>query len=364
MAKKRRPYIVGVKKIAREARDTFNSYVPDPETMYEDIDGGGDEEREIGEPARYRVDLTDEGYEAFRAASNLRYIEPDEKDQALSLEDGVESSALEFHQLYGIGDRGFSGQDVIVGVGDTGLELDYVESYFDGRVEAVWSYYGDDGADRHGHGTWCCGAAVPSGAQLVSGKVLTDSGSGDRSKITKFGYDFARLCRRRRRRGVLSYSLGGPGYSQAYEDMIQNALRSGVVVACAAGNDGRNPGDDQVGAPANSPSAIAIAAIDHRTGRMADFSSRGPEVDVAAAGVDLAGLAVGGGETTMSGTSMATPIVARVIACLLATGRPVAEVRQALLAGTVDTNYPVTSEGRGVVKALKALGKLPLTQAA
>ena len=78
MAKNRRPYIVGVKKIAREARDTFNSYVPDPESMYEDIDGGGDEEREIGEPARYRVDLTDEGYEAFRAASNLRYIEPDE----------------------------------------------------------------------------------------------------------------------------------------------------------------------------------------------------------------------------------------------------------------------------------------------
>lgn len=72
----------------------------------------------------------------------------------------------------------------------------------------------------------------------------------------------------------------------------------------------------------------------------------------------------GGGETSMSGTSMATPIVARVIACLLATGRPVAEVRQDLLAGTVDSNYPVTSEGRGVVKALKALGKLPLTQAA
>ncbi|HEX2739213.1 MAG TPA: hypothetical protein VHM69_02105 [Rubrobacter sp.] len=41
MAKERRPYIVGVKKIAREARDTFNSYVPDRESMYEDIDGGG-----------------------------------------------------------------------------------------------------------------------------------------------------------------------------------------------------------------------------------------------------------------------------------------------------------------------------------
>lgn len=35
-----------------------------------------------------------------------------------------------------------------------------------------------------------------------------------------------------------------------------------------------------------------------------------------------------------------------------------------LLAGTVDTDHPVTSEGHGVVKALKALGKLPLPQAA
>jgi subtilisin family serine protease len=364
MAEERRPYIVGVKKIASEGRDTFRNYVPDPESMYHDIDGGDDEERELGEPARYRVDLTEEGYEAFSAASNLRYIEPDEQDRALSLEDGVEASALEFHRLYGIEDRGYFGQDVIVGVGDTGLDLAYLDGYFEGRVEAVWSYYGDDGADRQGHGTWCCGAAVPSGARLISGKVLSDSGLGDRSKITKFGYDFAKLCRRRRRRGVLSYSLGGPGYSQAYEDMIQTALRNGVVVVCAAGNDGRNPGDDQVGAPANSPSAIAVAAIDHRTGRMADFSSRGPEVDVAAAGVDLLGLAVGGGETRMSGTSMATPIVARVVACLLSTGRPVQEVRGALLAGTVDTNYPVTSEGRGVVKALKALGKLPLAQAA
>ncbi|HEV8045333.1 MAG TPA: hypothetical protein VGP38_09145 [Rubrobacter sp.] len=108
MAEERRPYIVGVKKIAPEGRDTFSSYVPDPESMYQDIDGG-DEEREIGEPARYRVDLTDEGYEAFSAASNLRYIERDETDRALALEDGVESSALEFHQLYGIGDRGYSG---------------------------------------------------------------------------------------------------------------------------------------------------------------------------------------------------------------------------------------------------------------
>ncbi len=364
MAEERRPYIVGVKKIAREGRDTFNNYVPDPENMYQNIDGGDDEEREIGEPARYRVDLTEEGYEAFSAASNLRYIEPDEEDRALVLEDGVESSALEFHELYGIGDRGYSGQEVLVGVGDTGLDLAYRDTHFDGRVKAVWSYYGDDGADRHGHGTWCCGAAVPSGARLVSGKVLSDSGSGDRSKITKFGYDFTKLCRRRRKLGVLSYSLGGPGYSQAYEDMIQNALRNGVVVVCAAGNDGRTPGDNQVGAPANSPSAIAVAAIDHRTNQMADFSSRGPEVDVAAAGVNLLGLAVGGGETRSSGTSMATPIVARVLACLLSTGRPVLEVRQALLAGTVDTNYPVTSEGRGVVKALKALGKLPLSQAA
>jgi subtilisin family serine protease len=350
----KRRFIVSAKKIPAEERDVYREHA----RSYREIHGSedvGPNAAGVGEEVVYATELDEEGVEAFSRASNLRGLEPDETDRALSLPSGVESAVLEFHELYALGRESFFGQDVYVCVGDTGLSDAVRKGHFRDRIEANWSWEGEGAGDLHGHGTWCCGAAVPSGSRLIVGKVLSDEGSGSRSNIVALIYRFARSMSQRRRRGVLSLSLGGPGYSEAYEEAIRYALRRGVLVVCAAGNDGPN---GAVGAPGNCESAVTVAAYDHRRGQIASFSSRGPEVDVAAAGVSVAGFGLDGSETRLSGTSMATPCIARILACLLSTGCSVGEARKALLAGARDTGEPVTHEGMGVARAHVSFVKL------
>jgi subtilisin family serine protease len=278
---------------------------------------------------------------------HIRYVEPDVEDRAL-LADGVDGSALEYHEI----DRAPVAEGMLVGVGDTGAPSGHPAV----RVKETWTWFSDDGMDRNGHGSWVAGAALATGAWLVSGKVLGDDGSGSRSGVIAFIRRFADYCAEQGKPGACSLSLGGPGFSQAYEDAISYALSKGVITVCAAGNGGRE--GEPVNAPANSPSAVAVAALDHRTGAIADFSCRGPEINIAAAGVRLQGLGLNGSTATLSGTSMATPLVARALAHLLSVDRDPRKAIQALYAGALDTSHPATSEGNGTLRAHHALTKL------
>lgn len=79
--------------------------------------------------------------------------------------------------------------------------------------------------------------------------------------------------------------------------------------------------------PSTSPGVITVGAYDVKTDTMAAFSGRGftfatnqPKPDLVAPGVDITSCAVGGGYTTRSGTSMATPFVTGSCACLMQWG--------------------------------------------
>jgi subtilisin family serine protease len=164
---------------------------------------------------------------------------------------------------------------------------------------------------------------------------------------------------------VINLSLGG-GFSRAMEDAIVYATSRGSVVVAAAGNDAEN----EPGFPANlatMPGVISVGAVD-RQGIIADFSHfAGLDPDmkhVMGPGVDIFSTVPGGLYENLSGTSMATPHVAGVVALMLSargTTDPVG--RDAVVDALVDTAIRKTS-GRATVnrRALfAAIGSMPAT---
>ena len=102
---------------------------------------------------------------------------------------------------------------------------------------------------------------------------------------------------------------------------ITHAFQRGMIIVISAGNSGA---DDwkHISIPADSPEAFSIGAL-NADGSRAYFSSLGPTADgrtkpdVSALGVDVAAVAANGrGLTSANGTSLASPLVAGLMACL------------------------------------------------
>ncbi len=215
------------------------------------------------------------------------------------------------------------GRGIKVAVMDTGIDAahpDLVDA-IDAARDFTESAAGP--ADRHGHGTHVAGtiAARDNGSgvigvapecRLIVAKVLGDDGAGSARGVAA-GIDWA--CAEGA--DILSMSFGSPMADAQIKAAVDRAVERGKFVICAAGNDGRG---DSVNFPARWPDTIAVAAVD-RNSRVAPFSSRGPEVDIAAPGEDVLSSYLHGGYARLSGTSMATPFVSGVVALMLAKHR-------------------------------------------
>jgi subtilisin len=221
-----------------------------------------------------------------------------------------------------------NGENVKVGICDTGCDEGHPD--LQGAIGATADFTGSPkgAADVAGHGTHCSGiiaarnnaiglVGVAPKSTLFMAKVLDDSGSGS-GKMVAAGIDWCRD------QGVqiISMSLGSPQPDPRILAAIQRAAAANIYVVMAAGNDGllldrRGNPIDTVDFPARWQLGLAVAAVD-RNGQVADFSSRGPEVDIAAPGQDVTSTWPGGGYAKLSGTSMATPFVVGEVALLLA----------------------------------------------
>jgi cerevisin len=216
-----------------------------------------------------------------------------------------------------------AGEGVSVYVIDTGINVRHVD--FEGR--ARWGATipeNDEDEDGNGHGTHCAGTisgrrfGVAKKANAVAVKVLSSNGSGSMSDVVK-GVEWAAQDHKRRvkkdknAKSAANMSLGG-GASRTLDRVVNAAVDAGIHFAVAAGNDNRNACNYS---PAAAEKAVTVGAtaIDDK---MAWFSNHGKCVDVFAPGKDVLSTWIGSdvATNTISGTSMASPHVAGLLAYL------------------------------------------------
>jgi serine protease len=259
------------------------------------------------------------------------------------------------------------GQGITVAVLDTGVACFDKGPFTRGtdlagtRCEGGWNFVGDNAqaADDHGHGTHVAGtiaqttnngvgtAGLAYCATLMPIKVLSKQGFGTVASIAE-GIRFASDNGAQ----VINMSLGGPIKSRILEDAVNYALSKGTIVVAAAGNSGK-----KVGWPAAYPGVVAVSATDD-TDTIAWFSSRGPEVTLAAPGVAVTQQTVcNGGKDkceifgTFNGTSMASPHVAGIAAMIESLGvTDPGAVREALTS-TARPKDGANLYGAGIVDA-------------
>ncbi len=215
------------------------------------------------------------------------------------------------------------GKGVKVAVIDTGIDAAHPDlmGSVDGGYSAITKTENPaDYQDDNGHGSHVAGTiaahrdgkgvvGVAPQARLYAVKVLDADGSGNLSDVID-GIVWAA----KNHMDVANMSLGAPVDSEAMKRAVRFARGSGVVVVAAAGNSG-----GAVGFPGAYDDVIAVAASDSND-KLAPFSSRGPEVDFIAPGVDVLSVKMGGGFASYSGTSMASPHVAGLAALAVSQG--------------------------------------------
>lgn len=238
-------------------------------------------------------------------------------------------------------DTGLDGTGVDVCVIDTGVDPGH-EQLDDGKVKGFRDFVNGrtDPYDDHDHGTHVAAtvagdgvgassnaaryAGVAPGAGIYAAKVLNSAGSGTLAQVVA-GIEW---CADETPAQVLSMSLGTSAASDGLDGLSQavnNAVAAGKVVVVAAGNSGDGP--QTVGSPGAARDALTVGAAS-KIGpglHLAPFSSRGPNLagvlkpEVVAPGVSIVSADAGttSGYFAASGTSMATPFVAGVVALAL-----------------------------------------------
>ena len=214
------------------------------------------------------------------------------------------------------------GTNIKVAVIDTGIDLSHPDliGNIAGDINVIRP--NKSGNDDNGHGTHVAGTigalnneiGVVGGAPSVSlyaVKALDRKGGGWLSDLIEGlewcideGID------------VINLSLGAVADNLSFHEAIISAYNEGIVIVAAAGNNGEYGG--AIDYPAMYPETIAVSAIGSNYD-IAYFSSYGPEVDLAAPGVNIFSTVRGGSYGTYNGTSMATPHVVAAAALVLAT---------------------------------------------
>lgn len=252
---------------------------------------------------------------------------------------------------------GGGGEDVVVGVIDTGVDYthpdlaasmwvnageipgDGIDNDDNGFIDDVHGYdFADldgDPMDDQNHGTHVAGilaaanngtgtVGIAFGAKIMALRFLAADGFGG----INFAIEALNYAMLMKSRGVnirvTNNSWGGAEFSEAMDQAIRRSADAGMLFVAAAGNgdaekrigydidDASGPGFYPAGHDA--PSILSVAATDNYD-RLTSFSNFGAAgVDLAAPGFNVVSTVRGGQYTWYSGTSMATALVSGVAA--------------------------------------------------
>ena len=319
---------------------------------------------------------------------------------------------------------GYTGKGVIVAVIDSGVNYNHVDlkdHLWDGGAQYPNHGYNtvndnDDTMDRYGHGTHCAGTICGDGtsglitgmapdATLMCVKALDDYGSGSTNSINS-AMEFAI----ENHADILSMSLGILAPSEANKTMLRNtcinALELGVVASIAAGNFGTNltpqmQVPNNILAPASCPPpwlhpdqqvnpgglscVVAVGAVDYFENKY-ENGSKGPVTwtgtvfddypyggdqiglirpDVCAPGVGIKSLDYKDteGYNLKSGTSMATPCVAGVMALMLEKNNKLTPADICMILETTSKRLTEKKDnffGTGLIDAFEAINDISI----
>jgi len=264
----------------------------------------------------FSAEIPDGSLAEVRANPNVAYVEPD--------------------QLVTVAARGRARQTLPWGIDRVDADVSSTKAG-DGRgaVSNVSAYIIDTGIYEHrdlnlvnhvdftgdgknydceGHGTHVAGTAAAKddrrnvvgaapGAPLTGVKVLGCDGTGRASDVIK-GIDW--VTKNAVKPAVANISISGPA-SRALDDAVKNSAASGIFYSIAAGNQGADACDHSPArAGAGTDNGImTVGETTRRSDQEASSSNYGSCVDVWAPGENILSTRMGGGTTTMSGTSMA-----------------------------------------------------------
>lgn len=223
--------------------------------------------------------------------------------------------------------------ETIVGVVDTGVDSHHEDLKANlMTLDAKGTYkgyaFGEEEElqdDFYGHGTHVTGiigadygngkggSGVASGHSNGLVQVITTSAAADESLYT---YDICRAIdytAGEQHARVINMSFGGPGFDPMMERCIRSHYeQDGTVFVAASGNDGT----DAYSTPCDYATVIAVNASD-RGGNAAYFSDYGQYKDISAPGFNIMSTVPGSLYEVMSGTSMASPVVAGICGLVL-----------------------------------------------
>lgn len=280
------------------------------------LEAGGEMTEAYTEVDMASVDLTSAEAADLREDPSVHLVE---EDIVLKLNNQLEDWGIESTRVPSAWDSGFTGKGIKVAVIDSGIsphsDLDIA-----GGISTVG--YTSSYKDDQGHGTHVAGIigarnnsfgvrGVAYETEIYAVKAFDRNGEAYLSDLIE-GIDWSIA----NGMDIINLSSGTQTSTRSFLNVVNKAYDSGLLIVAAAGNDGASDGlGDTVDFPARYASVIGVGAVNSFFER-ASFSSTGPEVEVAAPGVEILSTYLDNQYAYMSGTSMATPYVTGQLALL------------------------------------------------